>query len=428
MPLDYLQDAIAEVLRLNGHPTPVTEIVTQIARLDLWRRPSDNAHPPYRQIYARLGYHRDLFSWVDGVVTLLGQQDVGDRMFRLTWNTNDWQVPVKHKWRAANQGNTNIAFENQYGFGGEEWLFNTRYQQEGYQYGYIRGAMELHPGIAPITTAYLFTIHQETAERYFVGRISNLELIGPDTPQFTIAQRLFHRYERDFLDEIDVAQADRRGVEAEAFIANVRFRFTGDELFDNPILVPGLNGRKYNRFKPYHVDATLLGTLNGHLPAVGFVFNPGVARNTAGFDRHTQPSSTSVKRHHSGITNALKKFLQPDFTEAKNNLSIEKTAFGSNTADIVLLHSPTEISIMEAKTSGIARKNIREALGQLIDYAFWFNDIKIRALIVVAPTPLSTQEADLFKRFQQHLKIKIEYWQYIENVTGAQPSIVKLIA
>ncbi|AYL95288.1 hypothetical protein HYN43_008260 [Mucilaginibacter celer] len=346
-------------------------------------------------------------------------------MFRLTWNTNDWQTPVKHKWRAANQGNSNIAFENQYGFGGEEWLFNTRYQQDGFQYGYIRGANELHPGGAPISTAYLFTIQQETGERYLVGRIRNLEIIGESTRSYKIAEKLFNKYKENFLEEIDIAEGDRQGIETEGFIPNVRFKFTGDELFEKPVLVPGLNGRRYNRFKPYYVDAALLAILNGHLPKGGFVFNPGVARNSTGFERHTTASGVAVKRHHSTITNALKKFLQPDFTEAKGNLSIEKTSFGVNTADIVLLHKKNEISIIEVKTSGIARKNVREAIGQLIDYAYWFDDIIVHSLIIVSPTPLSSNERDLIRRFQSHFKLKLEYWQYLENITGGQPSFTK---
>jgi hypothetical protein len=60
-----------------------------------------------------------------------------ERLLRIAWNKNNWEFPSGHKWSKENQGKKNIAYENQYGFGGEEWLFNLRYNIKGYQYGLL---------------------------------------------------------------------------------------------------------------------------------------------------------------------------------------------------------------------------------------------------------------------------------------------------
>ncbi len=86
-----------------------------------------------------------------------------------------------------------MAFENQYDFGGEEWLFNARYLSKGFQYGYIRSAKDLTATVALVTAAYLFTIHQESVERYLVGKIANLEIIQPGDPAQFPAHELYNQ-------------------------------------------------------------------------------------------------------------------------------------------------------------------------------------------------------------------------------------------
>jgi len=88
---------------------------------------------------------------------------------------------------------------------------------------------------------------------------------------------------------------------------------------------------------------------------------------------------------------------------------VEKTRFGENTADVVLQHSDGSISILEAKTSANQRKNIREAAGQLLDYALWHDDIKIKELITIAPTNPSPMEKAQFARIRKKISIPLHF-------------------
>ena len=53
---------------------------------------------------------------------------------RLTWNSNNWNLPSGF----SNKSVKNENYETDSGFGWEEWLFNSNYVLDGYQYGFIQ--------------------------------------------------------------------------------------------------------------------------------------------------------------------------------------------------------------------------------------------------------------------------------------------------
>ncbi|QEM09084.1 hypothetical protein [Mucilaginibacter rubeus] len=422
----HLHEIIASILKESEQPLTTTEIAAIIAKRRLWHRESDGQLPTPGQISARVSNYDHLFEKKDGRVVLKIEPNDVDRMFRLTWNTTGWQFPVKHKWRKSNQGKSSIAFENQYGFGGEEWLFNPRYLLDGYQYGFIRGASDLATEVTIIPKVWLFTFNQDTRERFIVGQINNLEVIKTNAGTMRIAEKLYKRYQDDITSELRDVDADENGL-AYGLTPNVRFLLTGEELFEDMLPAPGLDGQQYNRFLPYIVDDELQVLIDGIQPEKGFTFIHGVARNSKQYERVTSPSIKVIKRIHSDISLALEQYLKPEFSRDNKNVSIEKTRFGDNIADAVLLHRAKEITILEIKTSGLARKNIREALGQLVDYGCWFSNLKIKKMIIVAPSLLSARETAYIQRIKSILNIPIGYWQYLPNAAKGQPQFKEII-
>lgn len=428
MPQPFLHEIIVRVLREAGRPMTRAEIAVDIEQRGLWLRPEDNLPPPAGQIGLRVKDHTGLFEKAGKLISLKHEPASSGRMFRLTWNTTGWQYPVRHKWRRENQGKTNVAFENQYGFGGEEWLFNPRYLQDGYQYGYIRGVEDLADDVRLIATAYLYTFNQATRERFIAGIISQLEVIKARPEVLRIGQKLYDRYAGDVEAELEDVKADVRGLAAEGFLPNVRFRITDGELFQEMQPAPGLAGYQYNRFMPYIVDETLQEIIDGALPEDEFIFRPGVAASTKDFERNNTRATRTVRRLHTDITRALEKYLAPEYTNAKKNLSVEQTPFGMNKADVVITHKPGIISIMEVKTSGLARKNIREALGQLLDYACWHPHLKIQKLIIISPSVLSVREKAHLAQICKQIAIPVGYWQYLANPAKGSPAFIEVIS
>lgn len=406
-----LHEVIRDVLIDAKRALTTSEIAKIIAERQLWERPSDGQFPESSQIAARIKNYSLLFERKDNLIGLRVKiDDKNMRLFRLTYNTNDWVKPSGHNWKVQNQGKSDVAYELQFGFGGEEWLLNPNFTLKGYQYGYIRGVEDLTADTRLINKAYLFTIERTTSERYLVAELIHLEILRIGAA-FNQGKKLFDQYHTQMVNDLKKVDADLKGF-GNNFYPNVRFKLEEAKIYSEPISVPGLKGDKYNRFLPYYVDSNLLKILTESLPEDKFVFKPGIAKNTETFTRTQEAKESTVSRLHTDITNDLVNHLSPEYTVSMKNLSVEICEFGSNKADVVLKEKNNSYTIMEVKTSSNARKNIREALGQLLDYAYWYDHFKIKSLIIIAPNSLTVIEKEAFVRLKAALNVNLQYWQY----------------
>lgn len=404
-----LHDVIIEVINQAGKPLPVKEIYNIISTKNLWKKTSDGLFPTTNQISARISKYPELFILKDGLVDSVNQDK---RLLRITWNRNNWDFPSGHIWSTKKQGDKNTAYENQYGFGGEEWLFNTRYNIDGFQYGYIRGLWEV-TNIDFIDKAYLFSINTETKDRLLIAELRNVELLNPDELPNKI-KKVFDKYQPKMLEELQKVNADYSKFKYKEFYPILKFKMEDATVFDVPRTINELkNGRKYNRFKPYIVDAELQALIDGKMKKNPFVFSPGKRKNdNSSYSKTTTAKTSNVKGLHAEIVNELEDYLKSSLKIVVNNMSIEKTAFGENIADVVVLNKDKSYSIYEVKTSHNARYNIRDAIGQLLDYALWHDDLKIKDIIIVCPSVITSEQTEYLKRLKASLKLNLKYLKY----------------
>ena len=66
------------------------------------------------------------------------------RLFRITYNKNNWEYPSGRYLHNNGEVDSSSAYENIHGYGHEEWLFNARYRIGEYQYGYINGVEKMN--------------------------------------------------------------------------------------------------------------------------------------------------------------------------------------------------------------------------------------------------------------------------------------------
>ncbi len=409
--VEKLHEIIVQILERADKPLKVSEIATIIREKKLWIRPSDGKFPDQTQISARVNNYKHLFERKNGIVKLISSS-LQKRLLRVTWNENLWELPSGHEWSKENQAKKDVAFENKHGFGGEEWLFNKRYNIDGFQYGYIRGLYEV-TNIDFIDEVYLFSINSETKDRLLVAILRNVELLDRDNLPKKI-RSTFEFYTKDMANELKAVNADYKKIKYSEFYPHVKFNLNDATIFDQPILVNELKeGEKYNRFKPYKIDATLEEFLKKLVVPKPGVFIPG-KRNIkdGGHTRTTKGHTKEIVGLHNLITKDLEQFVAPDFTIKKKNISIERTFFGNNIADVVLLKKNGKHTIIEIKTSNNVRYNIREALGQLIDYLNWDETFEVEELIIISPSAILGHHKAYFKRIQKSLNIKLSYWEY----------------
>lgn len=341
------------------------------------------------------------------------QKKLDLRIMRLTWNSNNWEMPCGHRWNYKNQGKTSIAYENQYGYGHEEWLFNERFRIDGFQYGYIRGVNNLSEDVEIIDQITLYTI-REDKQRCLVGNLYNVEIIeGIDDEEQKISD-LISDYMPTLIDELNSVNADSNQFKKDYLLPNVKFKWDEAALFNEPVPVDFLDGAEFNRFQAYHLKDELLNPIQAEFEKQAkFNFLSGKASNTGEYTKTTSKTISKVRRRHGEITDDLYDYLLA-IGNSENNISVEKTRVGGAIVDVAL-KVKNGFTLFEAKTSNSAIKNIRQALGQILEYALLDGDINCNKLIIVGPAKLTPTGLDYFERLKSLITTKIEYWEYKPN-------------
>lgn len=337
---------------------------------------------------------------------------------RLTSNDNNWEIPSTHKWNTNNQGKKSVAFEHQYGFGHEEWLLNPRYNIGGYQYGYIRGIGNAKAGDTEFDEVHLYTVKTDlkTKDVYYIGVIKNVIVIRDNEIEQKTIKPIIDLFYNDMLREVDEINGDTAGLRKFRHIAVVKFKMTDVHLYDEPMFQPEFDLYTYKRFQPYSLSVPLNEIFELNLRLEDSVFTPGKSTQTGVYDRKNKASSKTIIKLHAEIVDALEQYLAPNYSIQNDNLSIEMTRFHGNIADVVAETSDRSIIIYEIKTSSSGRRNLREAIAQLLDYALHAKPLEVKKIVIVSPCKLNKMELEFLHAMKKHIKVKLEYLHYDKNL------------
>ncbi|MFX1707161.1 hypothetical protein PV783_24550 [Chitinophaga sp. CC14] len=404
-------DAVIYLLTREGRGMTAGELAEMIEKEDLSIDVRRN-YPTATDINRRISgsTYRDAFQKEGDLIYHIPVAE--KRLLRLTYNNKMWQSPIRHKWSEKNR-DKNVAFENQWGFGFEEWLTHPSFSQDGYQYGAIRGADDIKNLFQSIREVYLFTLNQETGERFLVGMIRNLELIATFSPLRSISRAILVRNLPVMKEHLGTTGADSKGLERLQY-PSVRFRLEDLVLYEDMIPADELHTNQFKRFIPYKIDGPLNDFLKKHRPLDKFEFKEGRGKRGGASKRTSSEKETTVNDLHVRIVDALECLLSKADSPLKGKIGVEKCGFGPHIADIVVQHDGDSYSIIEVKTSRNIRWNIRDALGQLIDYAFWYPGLNVQKLVIVSPERIGRREHQYFSRVKAVLTFELEYWWYNE--------------
>jgi len=331
---------------------------------------------------------------------------------RLTYNANGYQKPSGHPWKKSNQGKKNISYENQYGYGHEEWLFNPNFQKDGYQYGFVRGLTLDKTSF--FEEVHLYTVKKERGKNlvFYLGYINNVEgIINNEEIQEEVAPSVYDPYFKEMLAEIEEINGDTsRLLEKKYYEPSVRFKVTDKHLETEPVLLPNFDLGRYKRFMAYDLTENFLDQV-AKTKKRSTGFKAGKAKQSIEYGRTAVGRTTTVTKLHSEITKSLEKYLKPKYSISKKNISIEMTRFDNCIGDVVTFLPSKKIDIYEIKTTSNARKNIREALAQLLDYSVHSKE-KVNQLIIVSPARLDKSNKKMLKKLNKLIDYPIAYLYY----------------
>lgn len=328
---------------------------------------------------------------------------------RITWNEFNWEKPSGHFWSKENQAKKNIAYENQYGFGHEEWLFNQRYRINGFQYGYIRGVEKASLENDLIDELYLYTKDTE-GNYFFIGILKNVARILGNREEQVLVKAIYDKYFQIAIEELKEVNSDYTELIRTGMSPNLKFKWEDANILDEPIPVI-INDSKYRRYQSYRLTKELELFSHNHIEnQIKLNFRPGKAKNKSSYTISRKKGKREVKSLHVEILDCLYgKLLEKT---NKNNLSVEKSSVNGKIIDLLEKIEDNKFNFYEVKTSNSGLTNIREAIGQILEYALIDERIIAQTLIIIGPAKLNDNEEKYLRRLKHFLSIKIEYWFY----------------
>lgn len=321
-----------------------------------------------------------------------------DYVCRIVYSDNGWIRPAAAFDEAAD------SFASTRGFGHEEWLFRDEWTIGGWRYAFLQGVNSSYERLcrerAPFSVT-LFTMAPDVGHRY-VARLFGVEVLCPDDARRAVAE--FRR--RGWFDVMR-AEIAAVGGRAETLgndvlaehILNLRYRPDRVErLRGMPLAMQDDPVRRIRRY-------TLCSTTNvGGQDSTGL--NEGHDPRTAAYFRSgTEPSW--VTSEHGAMQERLRKELRAEFPGATVRCEVDGVD--------VLLETAQERVFFEVKSELCTRRVIRDALGQILEYAYYRpqGDGRDVRLVVVGRSSASDDDLVYLGLLKEKFGIPVAYRQVV---------------
>lgn len=348
---------------------------------------------------------------------IFNSEFIEKRISRLTWNDNGWIMPSG----PAGKSTYKNTHEAQYGYGHEEWLFDTGKLIDGYHYGFLEPIRKEQQAYEDRSYhIWLYTIDAKTKNRYFIGEILKVEVLKESD-----AERIKQIYaENGWLHEME-QQIKSSGGNAKGFsnwkgvdLLNIRYKPKDIKPLTEYILLPpdhpvvSLSRYSFAHFR-HEFDLSLADN--------AFKYNPPKSKEQETEDdkvdtsvHFREPKQIEITYLHKSISKRLTKVLREHY--GNENVSPEHPTCNGCRVDIVVNHSNRFI-FYEIKTYNSINYSIREALGQLLEYAFWPSQQNAQELVIVTQVAANPETVAYFAYLRQKLGLEI-YYQSFDVNTG----------
>lgn len=329
-----------------------------------------------------------------------------DKIARICWNTEGWRKPSGMSGKSKHKK----AYERKVGYGHEEWLLDTTKLIDGWHFAHLQ-PIGLHQSkyIGKQFNISLYSINGETKRRWWVGRIRNVTVTNP-----TESQKAYSIYKKNgWLKEME-GQLKNVGASINAFrkinpsdFFVVRFRPSSLELLDTPMEF--LSNDRAVRATYYNL---LNQTQKPNLMQANdkFIFTPGHKKKKSSSKSTYEGHSSNIDLVQNRIQTNIYNQLVKQF--GKDNVGTEvDTGLGSQ-VDIVIKEGSGKFTFYEIKSSYSVRLCIREAIAQLLEYAYYPNNNNSKKLIITSPNPVTSEAKSYLENLRNKFSIPVYYQRY----------------
>jgi hypothetical protein len=143
----------------------------------------------------------------------------------------------------------------------------------------------------------------------------------------------------------------------------------------------------------------------------GFRFQPGVRDRAPATTATLAERELNVSLKHNILQAALCRRLISEF--GPENVGDEQATGLGTKIDVVLRRSEDEFWYYEIKTALSPRACLREAFGQLLEYAYWPGSREAKRLIICGETALDDEGNKYLQRLRERFRLPIEYQRIV---------------
>lgn len=320
-----------------------------------------------------------------------------EKIARLCWNTNEWRRPSGRKGKSK----SNESYENEMGFGHEEWLLDdSKIMPDGYHYGFMEPLrVESGKHYGKVYDIHLYTF-SPTKQRVYIGCLKNAVGVSDEE-----SQKVFNYYKKKgWLDEMQQDILFVGGTVRDfspSFMFNVKFKFEDAIIYysNQPILsassIPSPRYNLMDKKKDFMFEKDSDSKTK--------------VLDTSIFERVVEAGKIQIDPLHKKIQNAVVGLLKDQYT----NLQIESSTDDAKQRIDIKGYSKKEKEwhFFEVKTMS-AKRSIREALGQILEYAHYPDVDLAQKLFIIGPEPPDEHDKVYLKLLRQKYNLPVWFRWY----------------
>jgi hypothetical protein len=324
-----------------------------------------------------------------------------NKLTRLSYNETGWKRPTGE----AAKLETGDTYNAQVGFGHEDWFFRDEWVLGGWRYAFLQGVNKSHAKLLREALPFdvtLFTILPDRSRRY-VAHISDMECLSADQAQSAVDAFRVRGWLETMKREIREVKGDISALgnlEWAPELLNVRFRIENVIMLDKEVLAddPTMRLKRYMLYD--------WANLGGGDDESGDLDTRRLGKDQA----------SSMPPYLRRAIDAI--YCSPEHGTMQAKLLAELRAehpaadirCEDNFADVTML-SANGLTIFEIKTELCPRMVIRQALGQLLEYAHYGKARSGERLdfVAVGRNPLTTADKEYLNDLRKTYQLPLTY-------------------
>jgi hypothetical protein len=323
------------------------------------------------------------------------------KLTRIAYNSANWQRPTGE----ARQSEVAGTYNHTNGFGHEDWLFRSEWLIDGWRYAFIQGVNKSHARLVKEGQSVdltLFTIQPDKQRRY-IATIGDLECLDDDQAADALKAFQERGWHATMLQEIEAVGGNAAALGDAKWarhVLNVRFRL--EKVTPSPPASFAKAGDPVLKLMRYQLYDEMKIGKSPKAMAKAMPSGSTTPPNTASFWK-SGTGGRICTPEHAKMQETLMAELNTEFPGCKVEREVEFIDIRVETA--------SEILLFEIKSDLEPRTVIRQALGQILEYAFHpaREHVKPVRLFIVGRQKLAKADAAYLDRLRSEFALPIEY-------------------